>query len=443
MDALKILSRVTEGLSYCHDQKVAHRDLKVGSIFYTEDNLIKLGSFLLDLKTPKLLVKNPAKRRTDIGTPLYMAPEQLKALKLVKGESKYEVGAFDDLKADAWALGLLIWDVLTFTCPVHGETLEDMINLANAGAAVAELPNVMGFDEATYAAFKEITSGLLMTDPAKRWAVKQAHTKLQALCKAQNIANPAPSPEYTEADFQPFFAYIAKKQGKPEAQLFEKHKALLKMLGAIPIALKKKVDLKTLPFHDEITDKKGVKFMYQGTLGEDGQPKGLGAKWNEKQFEFGVYNEEPFSITKLKVELNEITIIPNSKKPMKTKANLNGVTVQGYGHVYGKMSFPDGRYFEGGFEKDGDFKGVGKYLFSNGDFYHGEWAQSKINGLGKLFSKAAGKWIYGTFSNQAVGINPKDLHDLDKDTAIKAAKEHKPEEWTNAIKDKGLDVYFF
>ena len=96
-----------------------------------------------------------------------MAPEQLKALKLIGKEKKYEVGAFDDFKADAWALGLLLWDVLTFTCPINAETLEDMINLANAGITVAELPNVMGFDDKVYQGFKEVTTNLLNTDPAK------------------------------------------------------------------------------------------------------------------------------------------------------------------------------------------------------------------------------------------------------------------------------------
>jgi hypothetical protein len=42
-----------------------------------------------------------------------------------------------------------------------------------------------------------------------------------------------------------------------------------------------------------------------------------------------------------------------------------------------------------------------------------------------------------------VGINPKDLHDLDPDTPIKVEKEMKPEDWSKAIKDKGLEVYFF
>jgi hypothetical protein len=373
-----------------------------------------------------------------------MAPEQLKAIKK-KGdkEGKYDVEPYDDLKADAWALGLLYIDVLTFSCPFNQATLEDMMNFANNNGAVGDINNVMGYDEKTFNALKEIIGGLMKSNPAERSTVKVAHTKMQALCKELKIANPAPSPTYTDADFGPFFAAVAKAKGKPEAEMFVTHKKLLKMLGTIPIALAKKIDLKSLPFKEELTDKKGEKFCYQGNLCEKGEPKGLGCKYNDKQFEFGVYNEAPYTVFKFKVELQQLVIIPNSTKPMKTKANLNGVTIQGYGHVYGLMSFPDGRYFEGGFEKDGDFKGVGKYLFSNGDFYHGEWSQSKINGLGKLFQKSSQKWVYGTFSNQAVGINPKDLKDLDKDAPIKVGSEMKPDAWKKAVSDKGLDVYFF
>ena len=88
---------------------------------------------------------------------------------------------------------------------------------------------------------------------------------------------------------------------------------------------------------------------------------------------------------------------------MKSHVNMNGVVIKGYGYVYGKMIFPDGRYYEGGFEKDGDFKGVGRYLDSNGDFYHGEWVNSKREGLGKLFIKKENKWTYGIFKGSLVG----------------------------------------
>ena len=113
-----------------------------------------------------------------------------------------------------------------------------------------------------------------------------------------------------------------------------------------------------------------------------------------------------------------------------------------YGYVYGKMTFPDGRYYEGGFEQDGDFKGVGRYLDSNGDFYHGEWAQSKREGLGKLFVKSEAKWHYGTFKS-AVGINPKDMKDLDADPVCKVASAMSFEDWQKQVKAKKLEAYFF
>lgn len=63
-DVLKILSWIVDGLAYCHSQNVAHWDLHVRNIFYTEDNIIKIGNFLLDNKTPKIDKSNPANLRT-------------------------------------------------------------------------------------------------------------------------------------------------------------------------------------------------------------------------------------------------------------------------------------------------------------------------------------------------------------------------------------------
>lgn len=302
----------------------------------------------------------------------------------------------------------------------------------------------MGFEDRIHAGLKELLAGCLTNDPAKRWTAKQAHKKLQDLCKAEKIANPDPSPEYSDADFEPFMKHVAAAKGKTVEDLFAKHKALLKMLGKIPIALKKKIDLKTLPIVNEIEfGPKKEKFFFQGNLDEKKQPKGLGCLWNERKFEFGVYGEAPFCVTRFKVNEGTVTIIPNYNKPMKTHVNLNGVSFKGYGHVFGHMSFPDGRYYQGGFNKARDFSGVGKYLCSNGDFIHGEWKDSKFDGIGKMFIKAQGKWVYGTFKNQSVGINPKDLKDLDPDNPIKIDKEQKYDDWTKGIAAKNLQVYFF
>ena len=191
---------------------------------------------------------------------------------------------------------------------------------------------------------------------------------------------------YSDLDFKGFFSYVSSKIGKPADVLFSKHKELIKMLGEIPLATKHRIDLTSLPFHEIIHENQ--KCLYQGLLDEKKQPKGLGCIYNSTKFEFGVYNEAPFSVIKLKPELDQITIIPNIQQKVKTNLCMNGVVIKRYGDAYGRMTFPDGRYYEGGFEKDRDFGGVGMYLHSNGDHYHGEWKNSKKDGLGKWFVKS-------------------------------------------------------
>jgi hypothetical protein len=127
---------------------------------------------------------------------------------------------------------------------------------------------------------------------------------------------------------------------------------------------------------------------------------------------------------------------------MKTHVNSNGTVIKGYGYVYGKMTFPDGRSYEGGFDKDGSFKGVGRYLDSNGDFYQGEWVGSKREGLGKLFVKKEAKWYYGTFKGSVVGINPKDMKDLDADPVCKVGSAMSFEDFKKQVTAKKLDAFF-
>jgi len=93
---------------------------------------------MLDLKKPFLTVTNPARMRTAIGTPLFMAPEKLKALKLNEKEKRYEVGAFDEFKADIWSLGMLIWRIVLFNYPIDADTFEDMIEMAKDGMKIPE-----------------------------------------------------------------------------------------------------------------------------------------------------------------------------------------------------------------------------------------------------------------------------------------------------------------
>ena len=89
------------GLKHCHDRDVFHRDLKPENIFATQDGVYKLGDFGIS----KLLSPETANNNVNAqGTLPFMAPEVFD-------------GKAYTLKSDVWALGVLIYYLLTFRYP--------------------------------------------------------------------------------------------------------------------------------------------------------------------------------------------------------------------------------------------------------------------------------------------------------------------------------------
>jgi serine/threonine protein kinase len=59
------------GCQYLHDNKIIHRDLKLGNVFLNDDLEIKIGDFGLATKVDY----DGEKKKTLCGTPNYIAPE--------------------------------------------------------------------------------------------------------------------------------------------------------------------------------------------------------------------------------------------------------------------------------------------------------------------------------------------------------------------------------
>lgn len=70
MEAKYYLHQIAKGIKDIHENRVIHRDLKLGNLFLTEKLDIKIGDFGLAAK----LNFDAEKRRTMCGTPNYIAP---------------------------------------------------------------------------------------------------------------------------------------------------------------------------------------------------------------------------------------------------------------------------------------------------------------------------------------------------------------------------------
>ena len=95
-EALDLAIQIARGLERAHEAGIVHRDVKPGNVMITAHGEAKL----LDFGLARLRDAAPITREgTTLGTPVYMAPEQL------RGE---EPGP----AVDVWALGVVLWEMI-------------------------------------------------------------------------------------------------------------------------------------------------------------------------------------------------------------------------------------------------------------------------------------------------------------------------------------------
>jgi serine/threonine-protein kinase len=104
---LKIALQVARALGYIHTQKIIHRDIKPENIHLTANGVVKLMDFGI-AKTEGLAMTRAG---YVLGTPYYMAPEQ------VTGQNITE-------QVDVYAFGVLLFELLSGLKPISGDTVE-------------------------------------------------------------------------------------------------------------------------------------------------------------------------------------------------------------------------------------------------------------------------------------------------------------------------------
>ncbi len=109
--AVTIASKAADALHYAHQRGIVHRDVKSGNIFITEKGEVKLTDFGIAYVPGKSPLTQPG---IAIGTPEYMAPEQ------IRGEKP-------EPRSDIFSLGVVLYEMLTGRRPFGEDGDEEVI----------------------------------------------------------------------------------------------------------------------------------------------------------------------------------------------------------------------------------------------------------------------------------------------------------------------------
>ncbi len=146
--ALTLAEEIADALDYAHAQGVVHRDIKPANILVTQEGRAKIADFGI----AKLNLAHFTLPGRLLGTPAYMAPEQL-------------IGEMVDGRSDLFSLGVILYVMVTGHSPFHGNSATTVcFKVVNREPVPAS-----AFDLDLPRALDPVISRAVAKDPAERY----------------------------------------------------------------------------------------------------------------------------------------------------------------------------------------------------------------------------------------------------------------------------------
>src|SRR3989442_1522104 len=184
-DALPIAKQIAEALEAAHESGLVHRDLKPANIKLAPDGRVKV----LDFGLAKVFAPNTAEMNLSnsptlmsgsmpgviLGTAAYMAPEQ------AKGKSV-------DRRADIWAFGVVLYEMLTGRMLFSGETTSETI-----AAVMMKEPDWTALPANTPSRLRDLIRRCLVKEPRNRvQAIGDARIAIEEVQSGAEVGGDVP-----------------------------------------------------------------------------------------------------------------------------------------------------------------------------------------------------------------------------------------------------------
>jgi eukaryotic-like serine/threonine-protein kinase len=169
--SVAIITQVLSALGFAHANGIVHRDIKPSNVMILPSDQVKVADFgIARLEASEFTIVGDL-----LGTPAYMAPEQLS-------------GGPIDHRTDLFAAGVILFEMLTGVKPFRGKSITEIISFMEKRGP----EDIRALNPAVPEAMKHVIGKSVAFDPAQRYADAAVFSKAVADAMSGRPGEPQP-----------------------------------------------------------------------------------------------------------------------------------------------------------------------------------------------------------------------------------------------------------